>query len=142
MRKIFFLAVLVVVSLLMSGAGEKKELEHLNLDSFKEKILDYETQKEWSYKGELPAIIDFYADWCGPCKTIAPIMVELAEEYDGKLMIYKVDTDVQQQLAGMFGIESIPSILFIPMEGQPQMTKGAMAKSEYVKLINEVLKVD
>ncbi|OPX25977.1 MAG: thioredoxin [Candidatus Cloacimonas sp. 4484_143] len=114
----------------------------LKLDGFKENVFDYENNQQWSYKGDLPAIIDFYADWCGPCKQVAPIMKDLAEEYEGKIVIYKVDTDVERQLAGMFGIRSIPSILFIPMEGQPQMSAGALPKSEFVRMINEVLKVD
>ncbi len=116
--------------------------EHLTLDSFKEKVFDFDAETEWKYKGDLPAIIDFYADWCGPCKRIAPIMEELAIEYEGKVNIYKVDTEDQKQLASMFGIRSIPAILFIPMEGQPQMTTGASPKAEFVKKINEILKVE
>ena len=112
------------------------------MESFKEKVFDFEADTEWNYKGELPAIIDFYADWCGPCRRIAPIMEELAEEYEGKVNIYKIDTEDQKQLAGMFGIRSIPAILFIPMEGQPQMTTGASPKAEFVKKINEILKVE
>ena len=116
-------------------------MEHLTLETFKEKIFDYENNEKWNYKGEVPAIIDFYADWCGPCKQVAPIMEELANEYDGKVLIYKVDTDAQHQLAGMFGIRSIPSILFIPKDGQPQMTTGALPKASFVKIIEDVLKV-
>lgn len=137
--------VMIAVILLLLGssfAAEKKELEHLNPDTFKEKVFDYETETEWKYKGELPAIIDFYADWCGPCRKVAPIMAELAEDYKGKIVIYKVDTEVEKELAGMFGIRSIPAILFIPKEAKPQMTTGAMPKEEYVKLINEILKVE
>ena len=120
----------------------KIEPEHLTLETFKEKIFDYENNKKWNYEGEIPAIIDFYADWCGPCKQVAPIMKELAQEYDGRVLIYKVDTDAEQELAGMFGIESIPSILFIPVGEQPQMVTGALPKESFVKIIQDVLKVN
>ena len=142
MKKISLIAFMIIISLILTAAGDKNELEHLNLNTFKEKVFDYENNTEWDFIGVLPVIIDFYADWCGPCKTIAPIMVELAEEYEGKLVIYKVNTDEQQELAGMFGIRSIPSILFIPVEGQPQMATGALPKTEFVRMINEILKVE
>lgn len=106
---------------------------------FKEKVFNYEESKEWKYAGELPAIIDFYADWCGPCKMVAPILEELAKEYDGKLLIYKVDTEVEQELAGVFAIQSIPSILFIPVDAQPMMQKGALPKHVLKQVIDEQL---
>ncbi len=96
-------------------------LEHLNKDTFLSKVFDYEKNKDWNYSGELPCLIDFYADWCGPCKMVAPILEELAEEYKGKINIYKVDTEEEQELAGVFGIRSIPSLLFCPKDGAPQM---------------------
>ena len=142
MKKISLIAFMIIISLILAAAGDKNELEHLNLNTFKENVFDYENNTEWDFIGVLPVIIDFYADWCGPCKTIAPIMVELAEEYEGKIIIYKVNTDEQQELAGMFGIRSIPSILFIPVEGQPQMANGALPKTEFVRMINEILKVE
>jgi len=117
-------------------------LEHLTKDTFKEKVFNYETNKEWKYEGSKPAIIDFYADWCGPCKMVAPILEELKDEYDGKLEIYKVDTEAERELSSMFGIQSIPSILFIPMEGQPQMAMGALPKETFRKAIGDVLKVE
>lgn len=141
MKRYYFIILLTFASFFIF-AEEEIGLEHLNLDTFKAKVFDFENNAEWQYSGELPAIIDFYADWCGPCKDIAPIMVELSEEYEDKLIVYKVDTDKQQQLAGMFGISSIPSILFIPMEGRPTMVTGAYPKSEMIKIINEVLKVN
>jgi thioredoxin len=141
LKKILPIAVILVL-LGTSFAEEKHLLEHLNMGTFKDKVFDYDIDKEWNYKGELPAIIDFYADWCGPCRKVAPIMEELAQEYKGKIIIYKVDTVVEKQLAGMFGISSIPAILFIPKEGQPQMTTGALPKTEYEKLIKEILKVE
>jgi thioredoxin len=122
-------------------------MEHLTIDSFKDKICECgingnDNRVEWKYKGELPAVIDFYADWCGPCKMVSPILEELSEEYKGRLNIYKIDTEKQQQLAAMFGIRSIPSILFIPVDGQPTMAAGALPKKEFVKIFREVLGVE
>ena len=117
------------------------KLEHLTSETFKEKIFNYETNKEWKFEGEIPAIIDFYADWCGPCKTIAPILEELKEEYGDKLNIYKVNTEEQRELSSVFGIQSIPSLLFIPKEGQPQMAMGALPKETFKQAIAEVLSV-
>src|SRR6201989_3045267 len=96
---------------------------HLTAQEFKDKIFNYETASEWEYKGELPAIIDFYADWCGPCRAVAPVLEELSDEYEGKVMIYKIDTDMESELSGLFGIQSIPTQLFIPKEGSPMMQK-------------------
>jgi thioredoxin len=117
------------------------KLEHLTNETFKEKIFNYETNKEWKFEGETPAIIDFYADWCGPCKTIAPILEELKEEYGDKLDIFKVNTEEQRELSSVFGIQSIPSLLFIPKEGQPQMAMGALPKETFKQAISEVLSV-
>ncbi|MFP8489298.1 thioredoxin [Gracilimonas sp. Q87] len=116
--------------------------EYLTKESFLKKIFDYENNQEWDYKGEKPAIIDFYADWCGPCKMVAPIMEELSEEYEGLVDIYKIDTEAEQELAAVFGIRSIPSILFIPVDGQPQMAAGALPKAQFVKLIEEKFNVE
>ncbi|MBN1326510.1 MAG: thioredoxin [Candidatus Cloacimonetes bacterium] len=117
-------------------------MEHLNKDSFREKIFDFENNTEWNYQSEVPSIIDFYADWCGPCKMIAPVLEELSREYEGKLNIFKVDTEKEQELAAAFGIRSIPSILFIPKNGQPQMATGALPKDSIKKIISEVLEVN
>ena len=116
-------------------------LEHLTKESFKEKVFNFELNTEWKFEGKVPAIIDFYADWCSPCKMVAPILEELQKEYGDKLNIYKVNTEEQQELAGMFGIQSIPSILFVPSEGQPQMALGALPKETFRSAINDVLKV-
>ncbi|MBI5539100.1 MAG: thioredoxin [Bacteroidia bacterium] len=116
-------------------------LEHLTTETFKEKVFNYETSTEWKFAGNKPCVIDFYADWCSPCKMVAPILEELGTEYEGKLTIYKVDTEDQQELASIFGIRSIPSILFIPMEGQPQMSAGAMPKESFIKAFDEILGV-
>jgi thioredoxin len=117
-------------------------IEHLTSETFKNKVFNYETNKEWKYSGELPALIDFYADWCAPCKMVAPILEELAGEYDGKLNIYKVDTEDQRELASLFGIQSIPSLLFIPKEGQPQMAMGALPKDTFKQAFKDVLNVE
>jgi thioredoxin 1 len=114
-------------------------MEHLTLITFKTKVFNFEDNKEWKYEGNLPCIIDFYADWCGPCKMVAPVLDELAVEYKDKLNIYKIDTELEQELAGMFGIKSIPSILFISKNGKPQMAMGAMPKEGFVQAINEIL---
>jgi len=114
-------------------------MEFLTNQTFKEKIFNYEQSKEWKFEGELPCIIDFYADWCGPCKMVSPILENLSEEYNGRINIYKIDTDKEIELSSIFGIRSIPSILFIPKNGTPQMARGAMPKESFIKLINEVL---
>ena len=111
----------------------------LTASKFKSDIFDYTTEKEWSYKGERPAIIDFYADWCGPCKMIAPILEELSNEYAGQVDIYKVDTEVEQELSAVFGIRSIPSLLFIPMDKQPMMQPGALPKDAFKNVIETEL---
>jgi thioredoxin 1 len=117
-------------------------LEHLTLDTFKEKVFNFENSKDWKFEGDKPAIIDFYADWCGPCKIVAPILEELQEEYGDKLTIYKVNTEDQRELSSVFGIQSIPSLLFIPLEGQPQMAMGALPKETFKQAIQEVLSVN
>ena len=111
----------------------------LNADTFKKEIFDYTTEKEWKFKGDKPAIIDFYADWCGPCKMVAPIMEELSEDYKDKVTIYKVDTEKEMELSMVFGIRSIPSVLFIPVDGQPMMQPGALPKNMYEKIIEKEL---
>ncbi len=116
-------------------------LEHLTDETFKEKVFNYEANKDWKFEGAKPAIIDFYADWCGPCKTIAPILEELQAEYGDKINIYKVNTEEQRELSSVFGVQSIPSLLFIPQEGQPQMAMGALPKETFKQAISEVLSV-
>jgi len=114
-------------------------MEHLTKETFREKVFDFENNKDWKFAGNLPCIIDFYADWCGPCKAVAPVLEELATEYKGKIDIFKVDTEKEQELAAMFGIRSIPSLLFCPSDGKPQMAMGALPKEAFVDAINSVL---
>ena len=116
-------------------------MEKLDKKTFIEKVFDYENEKEWKYRGTLPAIVDFYADWCGPCKMVAPILEKISKEYEGKLHIFKIDTDKEQELAGAFGIQSIPSILFIPQSGEPQMSRGALGREAFDKAIADILGV-
>ena len=117
-------------------------LEHLTKETFKEKVFNFEAIKELKYEGSKPCMIEFYADWCGPCKMVAPVLEELQKEYGDNLVIYKVDTEQEQELAGMFGIQSIPSLLFVPVDGQPQMAMGALPKATFEQAISDVLKVE
>lgn len=117
-------------------------IEHLTKESFKEKVFNFEASKEWKFEGTKPCLIDFYADWCGPCRSLAPVLEELSTEYDGKLNIYKVNTESEQEMAAMFGIRSIPSLLFVPIEGQPQMAMGALPKESLKKAFKEVMGVE
>ena len=116
--------------------------EHLTKETFKIKVFDYETNKEWKFEGDKPCIVDFYADWCGPCKIVAPVLETLSEDFSGKLNVYKVNTEEEQELAAVFGIRSIPSFLFVPLGGQPQMAMGALPKDTFIKAFKDVLGVE
>ena len=111
----------------------------LTTEDFKNKVFDYTKNNEWKFEGDKPAIIDFYADWCGPCKMIAPVLEELSTEYGDKLNIYKVDTEAEQELSAVFGIRSIPSMLFIPVGEQPKMQAGALPKNVLKEIIEKEL---
>jgi thioredoxin 1 len=115
--------------------------EHLTKATFLEKVFNYEQNKEWKFEGELPAVIDFWAPWCGPCRMVGPVIEELSEEYKGKVNFYKINTDEEQELAGAFGIRSIPSLLFVPKEGKPKMAVGALPKESLKEAIKEELLV-
>ena len=120
-----------------SAAGK---LEHLTAQTFRLKVMDYEKNpQQWIFEGDKPAIVDFYADWCKPCRMIAPILEELAVEYEGKINIYKVDTEAQRELATTFGIQSLPTLLFIPTQGKPSLQKGAISKEAFKKIIDDFL---
>ena len=154
-KKIFFAGILLALSF-SAYAGNNKENKskeknqskevkkmgtiHLTKAEFLSKVANIEANpEEWKYLGDKPCIIDFYAAWCGPCKTIAPILEDLANEYDGQIYIYKVDTEAEQELAAAFGIRSIPTILFCPMGEAPQMAQGALPKDTFRKAITEIL---
>jgi thioredoxin len=143
-------AVMVIVSCCRNSGGDnqqntnnkekKMQTIHLTKSEFLVKVADYETSpNEWKYLGDRPAVIDFYASWCGPCKMIAPILEELAAEYGDSIYIYKINTEEEQELAAAFGIQSIPTLLFVPMEGAPQMAQGAMPKNALKEAIDKVL---
>jgi thioredoxin 1 len=144
MKKIaIILASTFLLLLINCNAGnpgdEKKQIIHLTNETFKQKVYNYEVNKQWKYEGNLPAIIDFYADWCGPCRKLAPVIEEIAKEYNGKIVIYKVDTDKEKLLSQNLGITSLPTLLFIPVKGQPQAAMGALPKETLVKAIHEIL---
>ncbi len=125
-----------------AGKPADGQVMHLNAEQFRKLVWDYQKNpNEWTYQGDLPCIIDFYADWCRPCKIIAPILEELAVEYKGKIRVYKINTEVEKELASVFNIRSIPAVLFCPREGKPQMSVGALPKPTFVQAINEVLQV-
>ena len=125
-----------------SGEESDSKHEYLTKETFKEKIWDYETNsEEWVYEGTEPAIIDFYADWCKPCKMVAPILDEISKEYAGKIKVYKIDTQVQKELAAVFQVSSIPAFLYIPVDGKPQMDRGFKQKEAFEQVISDILMV-
>lgn len=150
MKKIF-LSALIIFPLLTatckadkpsgneSAAATDTHVVYLTNETFKQKVFNYDLNKEWKYEGDKPAIIDFYADWCAPCRQLSPLIEELAREYSGKIVVYKIDTEKERLLAQNLGITSLPTILFIPAKGQPQAAMGALPRESLVKAINEVL---
>ena len=143
MKKSIIFAILVLMTGFGAMAQEKdnaSKVQHITYQDFLDKIWDFEkSPEEFKFKGKTPAIVDFYADWCGPCRKVGPIMEKLAKDYDGKLAVYKVNVDKEKDLAAAFKVRSIPMVLFIPLEGQPMMQVGAMAESEYKKVVEERL---
>lgn len=150
MKKILFLLLTVLTvttacghtprSTVEAGQGDGGTVMHLTEAEFLEKVYDYKKNPdEWVFAGDKPAIVDFYATWCGPCRQVAPILEELAKEYEGKIVIYKIDTDRERGLSAAFGIQSIPTLLFIPKDGKPQVAQGALPKAELKKAIDEFL---
>ena len=113
--------------------------EHLTKQTFLEKVFNYEKNQDWKFEGDLPAVVDFWAPWCGPCKMVGPIIDELSTEYKGKVNFYKVNTDEEQELGAVFGIKSIPSLLFIPKEGQPKLAVGALPKDSLKSAVEKEL---
>lgn len=139
MKKTIFFALL----LLMTGTtvvAQESKVQHLDYDGFIKKVWDFEKNpSSFVFKGKTPAIVDFYADWCGPCRKVAPIMEKLAKEYDGQLTIYKVNVDQSKDLASVFQVTSIPTVLFIPKEGKPFIQVGAHSEADYRQVIDEQL---
>lgn len=128
---------LIMISFTLSAWAE--DVVYLTTSQFRERIFDYKADKEWTYKGDKPCIIDFYTTWCGPCKRLAPIMEELSQTYCDKVVFYKADTERERELAYVFGINSIPQVLYIPVEGKPMLLKGLYPKEEIVRIIDEFL---
>lgn len=153
MKKVLSIFALVIISSMFACASndksEQKQEKTASVNNgdvvvmdkamFLKDVFDFEKSKEWKYRGTKPAIIDLYADWCGPCKQVAPIMKELAKEYAGKIVIYKVNVDKEKELAALFNATSIPLFVFIPMKGEPQLFRGAADKATYKKAIDEFL---
>jgi len=116
-------------------------LEHLKTEDFKKKVFDYDKNSEWKFEGNRPCIVDFYAPWCGPCKMVAPVLEKLADKYEGRVDIYKIDTDAEAELSSAFGISSVPTIIFVPQNGEPQAVAGALSYDAFETIIRDVLKV-
>jgi thioredoxin 1 len=152
MRKIFLLVAIIFPLLISecradnpvksdSVSAANGTVTQMTNETFKKLIFNYEANKDWKYEGTKPAIIDFYANWCGPCRQLSPLVEEIAKEYDGKILVYKVDTDQERVLAQNLGITGLPTLLFIPASGKPQMAVGALPKETLLKAVNEVLLV-
>ena len=141
MKKIFIILAVAVLSMGISYAGNNDEKTvHLTKAEFLKKVVDYENNaNEWKYLGDKPAIIDFYADWCGPCKRLSPILEEIAAEYDGEVIIYKVNVDNERDIATAFGIRSLPTLFFVPKQGNPSVVEGFLPKEELYKAMNATI---
>ncbi len=142
MKKVLLILLCIVHCALYVGVSAQTEVKAVSITKaeFLKKVANYEANPtEWKYLGDKPCIVDFYTTWCGPCKRLAPIMDELAKEYAGEIYIYKVDTDKEQELAAVFGIRSIPTLLFCPMGENPQIAQGALPKEQLKEAIEKVL---
>ena len=143
MKKAILIALVMMVTAMTANAQEKKtesKVKHLTYNEFLKKVWDFEKNPTtFVYKGKLPAVIDFYADWCGPCRRVAPIMEKMAEDYEGRLLVYKVNVDQEKNLAAVFQARSIPMVLFIPVEGMPYKQVGAMQEQNYKEVVEEHL---
>ena len=143
MRKTILIAMVILATAFTANAQDKKDeskVKQLTYKEFLKKVWNLENNPNtFIYKGKLPAVIDFYADWCGPCRRVAPIMEKLAKEFDGNLTVYKVNVDEAKDLASAFQVSSIPTVLFIPKEGKPMMQVGAMSEADYRKVVVEQL---
>ncbi len=141
------IAALLLITIIISAKPGKKStvnennsnVVQLTNDTFKKSVFNYDKNKEWKYEGTQPALIDFYATWCGPCNRMSPIVEQVAKEYSGKIVVYKVDTDKETRLAQSMGISSLPTLIFIPVNGQPRASIGLITKESLVKAVNEVL---
>lgn len=140
MKLVFFL--IIVFSKIVIFAQSNSNVIYINTENFKKKVFDYTASKTWKYKGDKPCIIDFYADWCRPCKIISPYLDEISNIYKNKIYVYKVNIDKERELAQVFGISSIPAVLFVPKKEQPQILIGTHPREKYYDLVKKVLKVE
>ena len=136
MRRMILIAFLSLVAFVGLRADD---VRYLTTSQFSERVFDYKNNKDWKFKGDKPCVIDFYTTWCGPCKRLAPIMEELSQTYCDRVVFYKVDTERERELAYLFGINSIPQVLYIPMEGKPMLLQGLYPKENIVQIIDEFL---
>jgi thioredoxin len=145
-----FMILTLAFSSCSSAGGNKTEsgsatinegvVNQLNTKMFKKLVFNNQkTSTEWVYEGFLPCVIDFYADWCRPCKMVAPIMEDLAKEYKGKVVFYRINIDDERELAQMLNIQSIPALLYVPANGKPQMSVGLSGKEDYIQKIQSIL---
>jgi len=147
MKNKIFLAIIITSLFFINCKSEKHEstdskvssVKHLTEVEFKKLIFNYDADKEWKFEGTKPVIIDFYADWCAPCRQLSPLVEKIAEEYSGKIVVYKVDTDKEKMLAQGLGITGLPTLLFIPEEGMPRASMGVISREEMLKAINDIL---
>jgi thioredoxin len=149
MKKILLIAAIAVIAIVIyyfavpqdekKDKPEKGVVIQMNNDLYLKNVADYKDTKEWKFKGDKPVVIDFYADWCGPCRMVAPLMKELAKEYEDQIVIYKVNVDNESELASALGIKNLPTILFIPKKGDPQLMVGSADKSTFKRAIDQVL---
>ena len=131
--------VLVLATVFSTAECYADDVVYITTEQFRTRVFDYKTEKDWSYKGDQPCVIDFYTTWCGPCKRLAPIMEELSQKYCDQVKFYKADTERERELAYVFGINSIPQVLYIPKEGKPMLLKGLYPKEDIIKIIDEFL---
>ena len=136
MKRSIFVSILCAFMVLPLAA---EDVQYITQDQFRDRIFDYKRELDWKFKGDMPCIVDFYTTWCGPCKRLAPIMEELSQTYCDQVKFYKVDTERERELAYVFGIQSIPQVLYIPMEGKPVLLKGLYPKEEIIKIIDDLL---
>lgn len=137
MRRLLIIGVLGIMAFLPLMA---EDVVYLTTEQFRARVFDYRTEREWKYKGDQPCVIDFYTTWCGPCKRLAPIMEELSQKYCGQVVFYKMDIEREREVAYLFGISSIPQVLYVPVEGMPSLEKGLYPKEMMVSIIDDLVK--
>ncbi len=141
MKRKFVLLLFVMVGFVGVSALIAQEVKHLTAEEFQKEIYDYKNNAEWAFNGDTPVLVDFYATWCGPCRKLAPVLKELQKEYGDKVKIYKVNVDKERELSGVFGVRSIPTLLFIPKEGKPYIANGALKKEALKEAFKEIFDI-